>query len=117
MLRIQIADATQGTLIHSPQTRARRNRSHSHLVRFIPYNEDVARILIPSLDLNPFIQVMLVKHKFLSEQFDGQSLKRECPEDCERASRRTPPYKNIRANNETGRGEVAIFHHIAKEDV
>ena len=26
-----------------------------------------------------------------------------------------PPYKNVRANNETSCGEVAIFHNITKE--
>src|SRR5439155_23879474 len=58
-LRIQIADVIQDTLIHSPQTGAGRSRSRSHLVRPIPYHEDVSRILIRSLDLNPFRDTLI----------------------------------------------------------
>ena len=61
--------------------------------------------------------LMLIKHKFLSEQLEGNThQKKEYQEDCGHAPHRTrASNKNVRANDETGRGEVAIFHNISKE--
>jgi hypothetical protein len=58
VLGIQTTDVTQDTFIHSPQARTWCDASHSHPVRPISYNEDVARILPCSLDLNLFVRLV-----------------------------------------------------------
>ena len=59
---------------------------------------------------------MLIKHKFLSEQLEGKTHQKKSIRRIVGMHHIEPAlYKDVRANDETGRGEVAIFHNISKE--